>query len=92
MPEKNIRVVSPFVGGAFGSALRTWPHVNIAASAARKVGRAVRFELTRREGYPSIGYRPRTEQHMQLGAETGRPADFDHAGCTGANFGLRRTR
>ena len=68
MPEENIRVVSPFVGGAFGSALRTWPHVTIAALAARRVGRAVRLELTRRELYVSIGYRPRTEQHMQLGA------------------------
>jgi xanthine dehydrogenase YagR molybdenum-binding subunit len=68
MPEENIRVVSPFVGGAFGSALRTWPHVTIAALAARWVRRAVRLELTRRELYVSIGYRPRTEQHMQLGA------------------------
>ncbi len=69
MPAENIRVVSPFVGGAFGSALRTWPHVTIAALAARQVGRAVRLELTRRELYVSVGYRPRTEQHMQLGAE-----------------------
>ena len=45
MPEANIRVVSPFIGGAFGSALRTWPHVTIAALAARQVGRAVRLEL-----------------------------------------------
>jgi xanthine dehydrogenase YagR molybdenum-binding subunit len=49
--------------------LRTWPHVTIAALAARQVGRAVRLELTRRELYVSIGYRPRTEQHIQLGAE-----------------------
>jgi xanthine dehydrogenase YagR molybdenum-binding subunit len=69
MPEDKIRVVSPFVGGAFGSALRTWPHVTIAALAARQVDRPVRVELTRRELYVSIGYRPRTEQHMQLGAE-----------------------
>jgi xanthine dehydrogenase YagR molybdenum-binding subunit len=69
MPEKNIRVVSPFVGGAFGSALRTWPHVTIAALAARELGRPVRLELTRRELYVSIGYRPRTEQHMRIGAE-----------------------
>ena len=26
IPTENIRVISPFVGGAFGSALRTWPH------------------------------------------------------------------
>jgi xanthine dehydrogenase YagR molybdenum-binding subunit len=68
MPEENIRVVSPYVGGAFGSALRTWPHVTIAAMAARRLRRPVRVELTRRELYVSIGYRPRTEQHMRLGA------------------------
>jgi xanthine dehydrogenase YagR molybdenum-binding subunit len=28
IPEENIRVISPFVGGAFGSGLRTWPHVH----------------------------------------------------------------
>jgi xanthine dehydrogenase YagR molybdenum-binding subunit len=30
IPEENVRVISPFVGGAFGSALRTWPHVSLA--------------------------------------------------------------
>ncbi|MBV9248174.1 MAG: xanthine dehydrogenase family protein molybdopterin-binding subunit [Acetobacteraceae bacterium] len=69
IPEKNIRVVSPYVGGAFGSALRTWPHVTIAALAARHVRRPVRVELTRRELYTSIGCRPRTEQRVRLGAE-----------------------
>lgn len=54
IPEQSIRVVSPFVGGAFGSALRTWPHVTIAALAARQAGRAVRIELTRRELYVSL--------------------------------------
>ncbi|MDQ4135078.1 MAG: molybdopterin-dependent oxidoreductase, partial [Pseudomonadota bacterium] len=39
MPKENIRVVSPFVGGAFGSALRTWPHVTVAALAAKAVQR-----------------------------------------------------
>ncbi|HEY3190647.1 MAG TPA: xanthine dehydrogenase family protein molybdopterin-binding subunit, partial [Solirubrobacteraceae bacterium] len=66
--EDHIRVVSPFVGGAFGSALRTWPHVTIAALAARHVGRPVRLELTRRELYTSIGFRPHTEQRVRLGA------------------------
>ncbi len=35
IPEERIRVVSPFVGGAFGSALRTWPHVTLAALGAQ---------------------------------------------------------
>jgi xanthine dehydrogenase YagR molybdenum-binding subunit len=66
--EADIRVVSPFVGGAFGSALRTWPHVTIAALAARRTGRSVRLELTRRELYTSVGFRPHTEQRVALGA------------------------
>ncbi|HEY6432539.1 MAG TPA: xanthine dehydrogenase family protein molybdopterin-binding subunit [Acetobacteraceae bacterium] len=69
MPESNIRVISPFVGGAFGSALRTWPHVAIAALAARHVHRPVRVELTRRQCYTAIGFRPRTLQRVALGAE-----------------------
>ncbi len=69
MPQSDIHVVSPFVGGAFGSALRTWPHVTIAALAARQVNRPVRLELTRRQLYSAIGYRPRTEQRVRLAAE-----------------------
>ncbi len=69
IPEQAIRVVSPFVGGAFGSALRTWPHVTIAAMAARVVGRPVRVELTRRQCFTSVGARPKTEQRVRIGAE-----------------------
>jgi xanthine dehydrogenase YagR molybdenum-binding subunit len=69
IPEENIRVISPFVGGAFGSGLRTWPHVTIAAIAARHVGRPVRLELTRRQLYHAVGFRPHTEQKLALGAE-----------------------
>ncbi|HEX5325097.1 MAG TPA: xanthine dehydrogenase family protein molybdopterin-binding subunit [Acetobacteraceae bacterium] len=68
MPEANIRVINPYVGGAFGSALRTWPHVTIAAMAARRVRRPVRVELTRRECFTSIGFRPMTVQRVALGA------------------------
>jgi xanthine dehydrogenase YagR molybdenum-binding subunit len=68
IPEANIRVICPYVGGAFGSALRTWPHVTIAALAARRVRRPVRLELTRRECYSSIGFRPYTLQRVRLGA------------------------
>jgi xanthine dehydrogenase YagR molybdenum-binding subunit len=69
MDPSHIHVVSPFVGGAFGSALRTWPHVTLAALAAKQVGRPVRLELTRRQLYFSIGFRPRTEQRVRLGAD-----------------------
>jgi xanthine dehydrogenase YagR molybdenum-binding subunit len=79
MPEEKIRVVSPFVGGAFGSGLRTWPHVTLAAMAARAVGRPVRLELTRRQQFFLTGFRPRTVQRVAIGArEDGRLSAILH--------------
>jgi xanthine dehydrogenase YagR molybdenum-binding subunit len=65
---ENIHVVSPFVGGAFGSALRAWPHVTLAALGARVAGRPVKIMLSRREMYYGTGYRPYTIQRVTLGA------------------------
>jgi xanthine dehydrogenase YagR molybdenum-binding subunit len=69
IPAARIRVISPFVGGAFGSALRPWPHVTLAAMAARHVGRPVKVVLTRRQMYGGTGYRPHTVQRVALGAD-----------------------
>ena len=69
IPPAMVRVINPFVGGAFGSALRTWPHVTLAAMAARCAGRPVRLELTRRQLSTAIGYRPETRQRVALGAD-----------------------
>ena len=69
IPAASVRVINPYIGGAFGSALRTWPHVALAALAARQSGRPVRLELSRRQLYYSIGFRPRAEQRVQLGAD-----------------------
>ena len=68
IPAVNIRVVSPFVGGAFGSGLRTWPHVTLAALGARVAGRPVKLMLSRREMYYGVGYRPHTVQRVALAA------------------------
>jgi xanthine dehydrogenase YagR molybdenum-binding subunit len=65
---ENVRVISPFVGGAFGSGLRTWPHVTLAALGARVAGRPVKLMLSRREMYYGVGYRPHTIQRVALGA------------------------
>lgn len=79
MPESNIRVICPFLGGAFGSALRTWPHVTIAALCSRRAHRPVRVELTRRECFTSIGFRPATRMRIMLGAESdGRLTSIIH--------------
>ncbi|MCC2664035.1 MAG: putative Xanthine dehydrogenase [Geminicoccaceae bacterium] len=81
LPAENIRVVSPFVGGAFGSGLRTWPHVTLAAFGARVAGRPVKVMLSRRETYYGVGYRPHTVQRVALGASRdGRLAAIVHEG------------
>jgi xanthine dehydrogenase YagR molybdenum-binding subunit len=66
-PE-NVRVISPFVGGAFGSGLRAWPHVTLAALGARVTRRPVKVVLSRREMFYGVGYRPHTVQQVALGA------------------------
>lgn len=68
LPREDVRVVSPFVGGAFGSGLRTWPHVTLAALGARVVQRPVKIMLSRREMYYGTGFRPYTIQRVALGA------------------------
>jgi xanthine dehydrogenase YagR molybdenum-binding subunit len=81
IPAENVRVVSPFVGGAFGSGLRTWPHVTLAALGARVAGRPVKLMLSRREMYYGVGYRPHTVQRVALGASRdGRLAAIVHDG------------
>jgi xanthine dehydrogenase YagR molybdenum-binding subunit len=81
LPVENVRAISPFVGGAFGSGLRTWPHVTLAALGARVAGRPVKLMLSRRELYYSTGYRPHTVQRVALGASgDGRLTAIVHDG------------
>lgn len=81
IPAANIRVISPFVGGAFGSALRTWPHVTLAALGARVAQRPVKLMLSRREMFYSVGCRPHTVQQLALGASRdGRLTAIVHDG------------
>ncbi|MFJ8591639.1 xanthine dehydrogenase family protein molybdopterin-binding subunit [Streptomyces sp. NPDC093598] len=68
IPQENVRVLSPFIGGAFGNALRAWPHVTIAALAARETDRPVKLALTRRQMYFTVGYRPAYEYKLRLGS------------------------
>ncbi|WP_328491657.1 xanthine dehydrogenase family protein molybdopterin-binding subunit [Streptomyces sp. NBC_00414] len=69
IPAESVRVISPFVGGAFGNAARAWPHITIAALAAREAGRPVKLVLTRRQLYFGVGYRPTYEYKVRLGSD-----------------------
>ena len=70
MAPDDVRVMSPFVGGAFGSGLRPQYQVVLAALAARALQRSVRLVLTRQQMY-GLGYRPAMIQQIELGANTG---------------------
>lgn len=76
--EGRIRVISPFVGGAFGSGLRPQYQLVLAAMAALKLQRSVRVTLKRQQMF-TFGYRPRTIQRLRLGADTeGRLQALSH--------------
>ena len=64
---KNVEVRSPFVGGAFGSALRPQYQLFMAVLAALQLKKSVRVVLTRQQMF-SLGYRPATQQQLALGA------------------------
>jgi xanthine dehydrogenase YagR molybdenum-binding subunit len=85
IPPDNVRVLAPFVGGAFGSAGRTWPHQVLAAFAAREMKRPVKLVLTRKQMYTGIGYRPTSRQRLAIGADrSGRITTTVHEGHTEA--------
>ena len=69
MPEANVRIICPYVGGSFGSKSFLWQHVVLVAIAARAVGRPVKLVLTRPQMFTSVGHRPATIQEMVLGAD-----------------------
>ncbi|HEY9213159.1 MAG TPA: xanthine dehydrogenase family protein molybdopterin-binding subunit [Ancylobacter sp.] len=69
LKPEDVRVVSPFVGGAFGSGLRPQYQIVLAVLGARALERSVRVVLTRQQMY-SLGYRPAMIQRIELGANT----------------------
>ncbi len=86
IPKENVLVVSPFVGGAFGSKGSTWPHVLIGALAARVVKRPVKLWLPRKQLFFTNGHRPETEQRVALGATTdGKLVALIHEGVSQGN-------
>lgn len=64
----KVRVLSPFVGGAFGSGLRPQYQLYLAGLAAKKLERSVRVVMTRQEMF-GHGYRPECFHSIKLGAQ-----------------------
>ena len=67
LKSDDVRVMSPFVGGAFGSGLRPQYEVVLAVQGALQLKRSVRLVLAREQMY-GLGYRPATIERVALGA------------------------
>ncbi|HVZ54218.1 MAG TPA: xanthine dehydrogenase family protein molybdopterin-binding subunit [Pseudolabrys sp.] len=79
-PEK-VHVVSPFVGGAFGSKAQFSPRTGFVALAARKLNRPVKLVATRDQGFTIQTYRAETRHRIRMGAgRDGKIAGFSHEG------------
>jgi xanthine dehydrogenase YagR molybdenum-binding subunit len=70
MKADDVRVISPFVGGAFGSGLRPAHQLTLAVLAARALERSVRLVLSRQQMF-TLGYRPGSIEHVALAANAG---------------------
>jgi len=66
-PE-NVRIVSPYIGGGFGSKGGQWGNLVLAAVAAKMVNRPVKLALTRQQMVNSVGLRQRNFQKVSLAA------------------------
>lgn len=64
----QIRVLSPYVGGAFGGKLYVWPPPLLTAVAARELGRPVRTVLTQEQVFTTVGHRSAVSQTVSLSA------------------------
>ena len=66
-PEK-VHVISPFIGGGFGSKGFVWAHTVIAAMAAKALGKTVKLVVDRAQFFSTNGHRSETEQRIRIAA------------------------
>jgi len=87
LPLSRIRVIGHYVGGGFGSKLRTDKYAIIAALLARRINRPVKLFLTREQTLLTQGNRPPTRMTLKVGARrdgTLTAIRFDGLGSGGA--------
>jgi xanthine dehydrogenase YagR molybdenum-binding subunit len=68
IPEDDVRLISPYVGGGFGGKLFVRSDAILAALGARAAGRPVKLALTRPQIFNNTTHRPATIQRLRLGA------------------------
>ncbi len=83
IPFENVRIVSPYIGGGFGSKAFALAYGALAVIAARRLGRPVKLAVTRPQTFFAFGGRPATRQTIALGATPdGKLLSILHRGAT----------
>jgi xanthine dehydrogenase YagR molybdenum-binding subunit len=70
MMPADVRVVSRYIGGGFGSKLPIYADVILSALAARELNRPVKTALTRQQMFHMTSHRSDTVQRVRLGASS----------------------
>ncbi|HEX9963321.1 MAG TPA: xanthine dehydrogenase family protein molybdopterin-binding subunit [Pyrinomonadaceae bacterium] len=68
LKPENVRIITPHIGGGFGSKGGMWGNLILAAIAAKAVNRPVKLALTRQQMFNSVGLRQRNRQHLRIAA------------------------
>lgn len=80
---KNVRVISPFVGGGFGGKAALWNHTALCVAAAKITGRPVKLALSREGVFRVVGGRTASEQRVAIAADaSGKFTALVHTGTT----------
>lgn len=84
IPEENVRLVSPYVGGGFGGKLFLRSEALMAALGAKAAGRPVKVTLQRAIIINNTTHRPATIQRIRIGAtREGRITAIAHESWSG---------
>lgn len=83
LKKQNVRVIAPFVGGAFGGKGNLWSHTALCVAAAKLTARPVKLMLSREGIFRIVGWRTPSEQRVAIGAgKDGKIRSLIHTGLT----------
>jgi xanthine dehydrogenase YagR molybdenum-binding subunit len=84
IPEENVHLLSPFIGGGFGGKLFLRADAVLAALGARAAGRPVKVALQRPLIFNNTTHRPATIQRIRIGTDRdGKIAAIGHESWSG---------
>jgi xanthine dehydrogenase YagR molybdenum-binding subunit len=69
IPQQNVRVITRYVGGGFGSKLPFYVDATLAAIGARMLHRPVKVAMTRPQMFHTTTHRTASVQRVRLGAD-----------------------